>query len=309
MNMDMIWGVPYLDRNKNTMFMRLHPFVNVIYFIVLMLFTMFYQHPVLLGITGAAAFAYSIYMKGIKQLKRNLLLVPMMFLLSFVNPLFNHRGATILFYLNHNPITLESILYGFVAAAMIYDMIVLFSIFHEVMTSDKIICVLSKVMPIGALLFTMTLRFVPMYKAQLVKMRTAQKGIGHDSSQGNVLQKILNGVELVSGLITWALENALDTADSMKGRGFGLTGRTYYTSMKLTKLDLQVLIFEGFCTVCLLWGVVRKAFKVIYFPTIEWYGSGEIPVFFYFVFAAFAIFPIVLDAKEELTWNYWRQKI
>lgn len=291
---------------KNTMFMRLHPIVNMIYFIVLMLMTMLFQHPLLLLITGVSAFSYSVFLGGGKAFKRNLSLVPVMFLLSFINPLFNHRGETILFYLNHNPITKESILYGFVAAAMIYDMILLFQIFHCVMTSDKIICVFSKVLPIGALLFTMTLRFVPMYKAQLKKMRAAQKGIGKDPSQGNVLMRIKNGVELISGLITWALENAIETADSMKGRGFGLTGRTYYTTMQFSRLDWQVFIFEMVCTAGLCIGIMKNAFLVLYFPSFICNLQIGTSMIYGIIFIIYAIFPLVLDLKEEIVWNYFR---
>lgn len=287
--------------------MRLHPIVNVMYFIVLMLMTMLFQHPLLLITTGVTAFSYSVYLGGWKACKRNLSLLPIMFVLSFINPLFNHGGDTILFYLNHNPITKESILYGFVAAAMCYDMIILFGIFHSIMTSDKIVCVFSKILPIGSLLFTMSLRFVPMYKAQLDKMRAAQKGIGKDPSQGNVLMRIKNGVELISGLITWALENAIETAESMKGRGFGLVGRTYYTTMKFSQLDWKVLLFEGICTAGLCIGIVKNAFYVQYFPTFVWRYEGKQGMIFEIIFMIYAIFPLMLDLKEEIIWNYFRQ--
>lgn len=296
-----------LTTRKNTMFMRLHPIVNVVYFIVLMVMTMLYQHPIILFITGVTAFSYSVYLGGGRAFKRNLALLPMMLILSVMNPLFNHRGATILFYLNHNPITKESIIYGLVAAAMIYDMIVVFDIFHCIMTSDKIICVFSKILPIGALLFTMALRFVPMYKAQLNKMRIAQKGIGRDPSQGNILIRIKNGVELISGLITWALENAIETADSMKGRGFGLAGRTYYTTMRFSKLDWKVLGFEAIGIIGIMIGARCKAFHVLYFPTILWNQQGKQWMIYSFIFFIYAIFPLILDIKEEIVWNYSRQ--
>lgn len=48
-------------------------------------------------------------------------MIPFLLFMAVMNPVFNHQGVTILFYLNNgNPITKESILYG-VAAAYVCD--------------------------------------------------------------------------------------------------------------------------------------------------------------------------------------------
>lgn len=76
---------------------------------------MFFLHPVLLGISFTGSLAYALYLGGKKILRFLLLfLLPMMVVLSLVNPLFNHRGVTILTYIRDNPITWESIYYGMV---------------------------------------------------------------------------------------------------------------------------------------------------------------------------------------------------
>lgn len=294
---------------KNTMFMRLHPLVNLLYFLIIMLLTMLYQNPILLGITGITAFGYSAYLGGRKQLKGNVCLLPMMFLLGLLNPIFNHRGETVLFFFRKEPITLEAVLYGMAAAAMIYDMILLFEIFQKIMTSEKLYFVLSKLLPMGAILFTMTLRFVPMYKEQLKKMRIAQEGIGFDVSQGNIVTKVKNGVELISGLFTWALENALETSDSMRGRGYGGKGRTYYNSARFTKLDWKVICLEGICIAVFLLAMGKRVFTVQYYPGISWAYQGKFSFLYYGIFFLLAAFPLMLDRKEEIIWHYLKQKI
>ena len=298
----------WLKTRKNTMFMRLHPFVNMAYFLILVFITMFCQHPVLLCITGITCFFYSVYLGGYAQFKQNVMLLPVMFLLSFVNPIFNHRGEHVLFYIGKNPITLEAFLYGLVATGMIYDMILLFSIFQKVMSSDKIICVFSKILPVGSLLFTMTLRFVPMYKEQLSKMKAAQRGIGFVEGKKRI-QKIQNGVELVSGLLTWALENALETAQSMKARGFGLTGRTYYGRLDMTRLDWQLMCIMGVDMLVVFLALTQGVFTISYYPTVEWHGFDKLSVLSYTVFFVLSALPIIIDGKEEVTWNYLKQKI
>lgn len=295
-----------MNQEKYTMFMRMHPLVNFTYFVVMMLYAMFYFHPVLLGIAGIVCFIYLCYLGGNKQFRIILKLIPFVVLLSLINPLFNRNGDTVLFYLFHRPITLEASFYGLVAAFMIYDMILLFRVFHIIMSSDKIICLFSKMFPIGTLLFTMTLRFVPMYKAQLAKMRTAQKGIQHDVTQGTRMQKIRNGVELISGLLTWALENGLESADSMKGRGYGLPGRTSYANMKFTKLDWNVFALEVVLALGLFYGSFKHVFRISYYPVLTWHRSGMLEIVCYSLYGLFALIPLIIDGKEEMTWHFLR---
>ncbi|MEG1886890.1 MAG: energy-coupling factor transporter transmembrane protein EcfT, partial [Oscillospiraceae bacterium] len=77
------------------------------------IFSMFFMHPVFLSISLVVAIAYSVYLNGIKALKFNLVyMLPMLLAVALINPAFNHEGATILIYINDNPITLESIIYG-----------------------------------------------------------------------------------------------------------------------------------------------------------------------------------------------------
>lgn len=296
-------------QEKNTMFMRLHPVVNVVYFLVIIGITMFFLQPVLLGITSVVSFVYLVYLGGKKQLADNLMVIPFLLAFSFINPIFNQSGATIICYLGKRKITLEAVMYGMVAVEMIFAMILVFRVFHLIMDSEKVMCMLSRGFPMGALLFTMTLRFVPMYKAQLVKMQTAQKGIGITDQNWTRMEKIKNGVGLLSGLMTWALENAIETAQAMKGRGFGLAGRTCYTNMKFTKIDGWMLGMEGLCSGLFLYACFTHRFQMTYYPIIKFGGCGSHDILYYSVYALFVAFPIILDLREEITWFYLRRSI
>lgn len=298
-----MWGVSGLAVQNKSLFARMNPFVNFVYFAGIMVFTVCVQHPAVLLTGAVASFVYSIYLVGASQLIFNIKLLFLIVLTTILNPLFNHQGATILFYLNENPVTKEAIVYGFAAGVMLYDMLLEFSIFNKIMTSDKIICVLSHTVPVFALLFTISLRFVPMYRAQLKKIRAAQKGVGCDTSQGNVLDRIIHGIEILSGLITWALENALETSDSMKARGFGLRGRTYYTNSRFTRLDKQMAAVELLLLTVAGLAVYHGSFHAVYFPEISIqpvFGKEKI---LYVAYLIFTLLPLMIDIKEEMVWH------
>lgn len=61
--------------------------------------------------------------------------------------------------------------------------IIWFSCYNVVMTSDKFIYIFGKILPALSLIFSMVLRFVPRYLAQIKVISNAQKCIGRDVSQ------------------------------------------------------------------------------------------------------------------------------
>ena len=88
-------------------FKTYNPIVNFTYFLSAIGFSMFMMHPAFLCISLICAIMCSVMETGIKKtLKTLLMLLPFVILMGAINPLFNHRGATILAYFpNGNPLT------------------------------------------------------------------------------------------------------------------------------------------------------------------------------------------------------------
>ena len=86
-------------------FKTYNPIVNFTYFLSAIGFSMFMMHPAFLCISLICAIMCSVMETGIKKtLKTLLMLLPFVILMGAINPLFNHRGATILAYFpNGNP--------------------------------------------------------------------------------------------------------------------------------------------------------------------------------------------------------------
>ena len=298
-----------------------HPCINLLYFVAVIGSAMFFTHPVCLAISLACALSYSIGINGKKAVRFTLLyMLPLMIVTALLNPMFNHEGITILAYLpNGNPLTLESILYGCAASTMLITVISWFSCFNAVMTSDKFIYLFGRVIPAMSLILSMALRFVPRFKAQIKVISNAQKCVGRDMSSvkitrrtkygirvisaGNILKKAKHGIKILSILVTWALENAIETADSMKARGYGLPGRTAFSIFRFDRRDGMAAIFILACTAVVIAGAVTDVYHFRYFPSIRglWTGSWTILVFL----AHFALgaFPTIVNIKEDIIWN------
>jgi energy-coupling factor transport system permease protein len=281
-----------------------NPIVNFLFFVMVISVTVFFLHPVLLGISFVSGLAYSIFLNGRKALKFNLaFLLPLMIVAAVFNPLFNHEGMTILFYFNDNPITLESVLYGIAAAIMIGAVILWFSCYNAIMTSDKFLYLFGKLIPALSLIFSMALRFIPRYKAQIKRITNAQRGIGRDVSSGNVFARIRSGLSILSIMITWALENGVETADSMHARGYGLPGRTAYSNYGFDTRDSSLTGILVVLFAVVLASIFRHIISIVYFPAFEINLSGVLEYVIYTGFAGLCLLPLILGVREELVFK------
>lgn len=286
-------------------FSEYHPFINLIYFAFTISFSLVLTHPLAQGISLICAVIYAVSINGKKSVIFLLkYCLPMVLLTAFINPAFNHEGATTLLYFpNGNPLTLESILYGFSAGVMIITTLMWFSSFNRVMTTDKFIYLFGKVIPALSLVLSMSLRFVPKFKSQMQTVTEAQRSIGRDVSNGSLFERTKTAIHIFSIMITWSLENAIETADSMKSRGYGLKGRTAFSIYRFEERDKYALIWLSFCGLFLVAGTILNAFGFRYFPDIRYAAFDMTTIPFYCVYSALCITPVILNLKEERKWK------
>ena len=292
-------------------FYNYHPVVNFLYFTLVVAFSMLIIHPVAQGIALACAICYAVSVEGKRCIPFLLkFCLPMVLLTAFINPAFNHEGVTILYYFESgNPLTLESILYGVGSGAMLVTVVLWFSAFSRVMTSDKFIYLFGKVIPALSLVLSMSLRFVPKFKKQTEIVVEAQRCIGRDLHTGSLFKRFKTGILILSIMITWALENAIETADRMKSRGYGLRGRTAFSIYRMDARDKYTLLWLGFCGLFLTAGVILSVFGFRYFPSVRYAAFNITTIPFYAVYFGLCITPVVLNLAEDRKWKTIYSKI
>lgn len=297
-------------RGKDS-FAEYHPLVIFLYFILVMLMTIFVMHPVSLATSLLVALAYAIYLKGWRNILPMLkFLLPLMLITALVNPLFNHQGVTILTYLpDGNPLTMESIIYGLAAAIMLVAIIMWFVSYNIIMTSDKFIYLFGAIIPALSLLLSITLRLVPTFKDQLDRVIMGQRGLGRDPSQGSLVQRVGSGLLILSIMVTWALESAIDTADSMKSRGYGLAGRTSFSIYKFTRRDRGALLILLCLAIYIGLGLGQGLLKWTYFPMMGGRDLGLYQVSIHLAYFLLASLPLIINRKEARKWKTIESKI
>lgn len=292
-------------------FSKLHPTVNFIFFAFVIVLSMFVMNPVCLALSLVCAFVNAVYLNGIKTVRLCLkFILPMILLIIIINPVFNHQGVTILTYFPwDNPLTLESIVYGTASAALLSSVVLWFSVFNSVITSDKLVYLFGRIIPSLSLVLSMSLRFVPKFSAQFKNARNAQRCIGRDISDGSLINRIKNGIRIISIMLSWSMENAIETADSMKSRGFGLKGRTAYSIYKFDRRDLIVLIIVALLGVTVSVSAITGVIDFNYYPSIKGNLTDVLTLITFFLYGILMLIPTILNVGEGIRWKRLRSAI
>lgn len=286
-----------------------HPAVQMLYFTAAIVFSCIFMHPAALIISVFSSFSYVIIIKGIKKTAKTLLyIVPTFFIAAAVNPMFNHRGVTVIAYLpSGNPLTAESLYYGLAFASVTVSVILFFMCLNAVMTSDKITYLFGRTFPSLSLIFSMTMRFVPEFIKRFRLVSEGQSALGRASS--SVKDRLKNAFRSVSVTVTWSIENSIDAADSMKARGFGVKKRTAFLLYRMTKRDIAALIYIAVLSSAVILGAAFGFMNFEYFPRI---GAGEnspIRNAVFLLYAFLLMLPSVTELFGVIKWKLLKSKI
>lgn len=313
----------------NSGFKGYHPLVNVLFFISIIAFGMLLRHPVYLVISFISSTAY--YMKlsgkdGRKTVFRFLL--PMLLFVVIINSFFNHYGVTTLFILpSGNNFTFEALVMGIVSGITVVSVIQWFFCCNEVVTEDKFMHIFGRILPKGALVVSMILRFVPLYRRRYKEISQARKSIGLNGTDSFIC-KMKNTFKNIGILVSWSFENAIETADSMKARGYGLKGRTYYSRFQWQTGDTLALILLVLFDALIIFGLVSNSAYCIYNPYVIINQPSEIgttyiinelnltinpfgflSIISLIAFTLLCFLPLTIDLKEDIKWHRLQSKI
>ena len=313
----------------NSGFKGYHPLVNVLFFISVIAFGMLLRHPVYLVISFISSMAYYLKLSG-KVGRKTVFrfLLPMLLFVILINSFFNHYGVTTLFVLpSGNNFTFEALVMGFVSGITVVSVIQWFFCYNEVVTEDKFMHIFGRILPKGALVVSMILRFVPLYRRRYKEISQARKYMGQNESN-NFIVKMKNTFKNIGILVSWSFENAIETADSMKARGYGLKGRTYYSRFQWHTGDTLAIISLTLFDALIISGLVGDSAYCIYNPYVIINPPSEsgttyiinelnltinpftiLSIISLIAFTLLCFLPLIIDLKEDIKWHKLQSKI
>lgn len=290
--------------NNSYGFNSVHPAVSFLYYIGLFLISMLFMHPYFLLAALLSVILLNFFHDRGKEIRKGAkFYIFIGVVILIINPLFSHRGATILFYLFDQPITLESIMFGFLMMLSIVTILIAFLSFNFIISEDKFIYLFSSFAPKTALLIMMAFRFVPLLKRRLIEITNVQKTRGISLVSGTIKQRAKAGMSILFILMTWSMEEALQTADSMKARGYGLGKRSSFYIYRFYKRDFFCLIwFILLLFIFITQGIVGLGELEIY-PQLEVLSLSNVENYLLILVLLFLFTPHFMEGREYFKWR------
>lgn len=278
-----------------------NPIAIFVHFMLTIIIAMFIQNPIilLLALFGSILY-YAVTFRKISA-KTLIFWILLFLLISLINPIFSHKGETVLLFINGKAITLEALFYGINNGIMILAVMIWFLVFSEIMTSDKVMYIFGKFRPRLALLISMSLRYIPLYRQRASIINNAQKTMSL-YKESNIVDNLKGGMRVTSSLITWSLETSVDTADSFAARGGELKHRSSFSLFKFRKNDTVLIIIS-----IVLFSAVISA-QAVGVLSVDYYASGDffsklsfeiIAIVAYSAYFILSLIPFILEISAR----------
>lgn len=288
---------------------NIHPIVLFFYFLIIIFISMFSVNPIMILISFTSSLLlYALLTSFKKMIKMFLGFMVFILLMALINPIFSRNGSTVLFTIRYYKFTLESMLYGFFTTMMLTSVIIWFASYSLVFKSDKFIYLFGKVIPKTSLVLSVTLNFIPRFTKYFKEVDDAQKALGIYSIENKgFLNKVKMKLRVFSIVLGMGLESSIDTADSMRARGYGINNRSNYSIFKWRISDCFLGIFWLIISLVIIIFIIKTG-EYNYYPSMNKFSFDYKSIVLYSAFFILTISSTILEIKENILWHYLKLK-
>ncbi len=288
---------------------RSHPFVILLFFMANIIITMLTKNPVFIFISFSSVVVYSLILKRPKQIYKPILFITLLLIIStFTNPLFNNYGETVLFSLGKTKFTFESMSYGFITGLMLISLVLWFRNYNILMSTDKFRYLFSKYLPHTALIISLVLKLIPEMFEKIDDIINASKTTGAYYRQ-NFFGKLRNRFNVLGVVFSWAIEYSMQTAISMKARGYELKNKSKFIIYKYRFSDLFKTILILSSLGLIIYFGFDSLLNYNYFPIMEKLSFNYQLIIALATFGLLTNLGTFIQIKESIKWRYLESKI
>ncbi|MBC5636759.1 energy-coupling factor transporter transmembrane protein EcfT [Ornithinibacillus sp. BX22] len=286
-------------------FRSYHPYVQFCYYLFVGFLIMYFNHPIFLIVICLLLVFVNLSHDHGKALRKWIpVLILMSLMIIILNPFLVSRGTNILFYFRGKQVTIEAAIYGITLALFIVNILVMFVSFNIILNGNRFLYIFSRILPRTAFLITVSIRFVPLLKRRLEEISEVHQTRGLNMTSGSLKERIKIGMLRIQLLLTWSLEEAVQTADSMKARGYGLGEKTSYIPYRMLKRDWYwLIVLFLLLAICISGGSLGYG-KLIIYPEL---GPSHLFTIDWILLLCLIIlvsFPLIVEGREKLKWKF-----
>lgn len=283
-----------------TIFSTLHPSVILFYALGAPVLSMLGMHPVFLLVEFVCAICVHLFYLGRRSTLDGLKGVMILLLVvTLLNMLTNPMGVTELFKIGSRLFTLESLGYGLTSGLMLGVVILWFRCFTALVSNDKFLYLFGSKFQTTALLLSIILKLFPEthYKIRCIKL---SEDMDINNKKESLKKRLQRSMRQVSSLLEWSMEDGIETADSMRARGYGERRRGCYQKFCFGAFDLKILICLILSYSLSIFVLFMQIRKFSYYPKIVWNIEHPVLIVFgFFMMIFFLLMPIWLEILKR----------
>lgn len=271
---------------------RMHPAVCFVYLLAVIGLTAFAGDPVVVleSLLGAVLLAaVSGTAKGTAAFAGIALAA------ALANFLFVHNGETAMFFVGNTAFTLEALVYGLFVGVMLAAVCVWGACAVKYVTSDKYIWLFGRVVPAAGLILSCAIRFLPMFVRRTKEFAAVQDNSGLSGSG-----TVRGYLRAFSASVGYSAEQAMDSALSMKARGYGTARRTSFSLYRVTLRTILAMLAVGVLGVPCLVLILTGAGTFYFYPALSALPSDPADIALYCGFGALCVMPAAVVVWENV---------
>lgn len=265
---------------------RTHPLCCFVYLATVLGITIFTRDPIALFESAVGA-ALLLILSGKARI---VIWLPVVTVVSAVtNPVFVHRGDTVLFFMGDLPVTAEAVLYGAVFGLMISAAAGWSINAVKYITSDKYIWLFGRILPVSGLVLSCGLRLVPLFIRRTREFAAAQGAVG-----------VRGTLKAFSASVGYSAEEAMTSADSMRARGYGTTRRTSYSLYRFGGRETAQFLTVVFVSVGAVSAMICGGGTFEFYPAVSGVALSAADMLLYIDFGVMCVMPSCVILHENI---------
>ncbi|MBQ7445632.1 MAG: energy-coupling factor transporter transmembrane protein EcfT [Clostridia bacterium] len=285
-------------------FRLFHPVTKIIFFAVLFGIAMFSENPVirLLSLAGAIVALGVSGMPAKKLLKIIAGGIFTVLIMGPVNCIISHEGKTVLFKIFTMKITAEAFWFGLSAGTMIVGTAIWCIFLTDETDTEDLVFSLGRILPGISSVITVTLRYIPEIIKKFRETYTAQKMLGVFKDKKFFARAAISS-KIFMSVTERSIENAMDTAATMRARGYGLRKRVPSGVRKWRNRDTLTVILCAICAGAFAAGEITGSFGFTFYPYTGFGAIGIPGVAMTVACAIFFMIPAGAEIKGRIRWQ------
>lgn len=299
--------------SARTSFSRLHPLATVVLFGCEAVLAAFSFQPFCALITFMAAELCTAQLFDVKHAVKQLIwYVPIIILMTVINPFFSASGSTVLYSFGHTQLYVESLVYGTTSGLVLVSTLSWLECLFAVVSPLELLQRSSIRFPGLQLVLSLSMQLMPQLLLDLTTSRqiqsanTAAQACDFDSQTHqqrhhlDARKAIMQSVATINAVCMSALEKSMSTFQSIVSRGWGMgVHRSRWNTEILDAYDTVALL------VFTLTGVLAAVSLHILVQAWQFYPTmPELQMSFWYVgLVVFAVLPVIFVRVDNVLWE------